>query len=315
MHTVSRTKKLLLLIITIIFSLCVTSCEQNDKNSDNEGLNSETGTQNNIQASEKFSGFDTEVAYDELSASVITLGDGESTVKGDGVYSKDDLIVVNKGGVYIFRGKLTNGRIVVSVDKTEKVRLVFDGVTVSCKDSAPVYIESADKVVITLAKDSVNTFSDGTDYNTESVQKKINACIFSEDDLSVNGYGKLIINGNFNNGIGCENDLKLVSGEIEVTAVNNGVKGKDSVLINTGNININAGKDGIKSDETDDVAKGIILIEGGNIFVTAGDDALQAENSIVISGGMVTVSSEGKAYNCKNENGLVDIKNGCLTEK
>ena len=50
---------------------------------------------------------------------------------------------------------------------------------------------SADKVSLTLAPDTVNTFTDGKAY-TAAFEKQPNACICSRDDLVINGTGTLL---------------------------------------------------------------------------------------------------------------------------
>ena len=269
----------------------------------------------NVQASANFSEYDTTISFDSNTATKITLADGASKADGDGAKIDGDVITINRPGTYILSGTLTDGRIIVTVEKVEKVQLVLNNVKVTSSTTAPLYITSADKVSITLPESSVNSFEDANYYDTESVSLGVNACIFSKDDLTVNGYGKLIVTGNYNNGIGTSNDLKIVSGTVEVSAMNNALKGKDSVLINSGTVTVEAGKDGLKSDETDDPAKGLVCIEGGTVIITSIDDAIQAENSIIITGGTVTTYAEGKSYNCKNLDGTVTINDGCLIEK
>ena len=45
-----------------------------------------------------------------------------------------------------------------------KVQLVLDGVDVSCKDSAAVYVKNDKKVFVTTTKDSKNTFSNESEF-------------------------------------------------------------------------------------------------------------------------------------------------------
>ena len=314
------------LTLALVSLLCLCACEDGDvlsgdgasqptASSTDSASKDPNATLPNVQASDNFSDFDTTIAYDSATATKITLSDGASKAEGTGVVISGDVITVNRPGTYIVSGSLSDGRIVVTVEKVEKVQLVLAGVNVKNSKSAPLYITSADKVSLTLAEGSENIFEDARYYDTESVSSGVNACIFSKDDLTINGYGKLTVKGNYNNGIGTSNDLKIVSGSVDVVAANNGLKGKDSVLINSGNVNVEAGKDGLKSDETDDPLKGLVCIEGGNVNIKSVDDAIQAENSIIITGGTVTTQAEGKSYNCKNLDGTVTISDGCLVEK
>ena len=63
----------------------------------------------------------------------------------------------------MFSGTLADGQIIVDADKEETVRLVFQGVEITCSDSAPVYSKGGN-VVITLAEGTENVITDGMEY-------------------------------------------------------------------------------------------------------------------------------------------------------
>ena len=108
----------------------------------------------------------------------------------------------------------------MAVPKTEQVELIFNNFTASCNTSAPLYIESADKATIVLAAGSVNTLTDATLYQyANPAEDKPNACIYSSDDMTIKGTGTLNVNGNYNNGIGCKNDLRIKDCTLNVTGV------------------------------------------------------------------------------------------------
>lgn len=180
--------------------------------------NTDTSSLPNVSASDKFSGFDTTISYDRSKAVSVELKDGGSSANGAGVTVDGNTVTIRAGGTYILSGKLTDGQIVVSVEKTEKVQLVLENVEVTNSSSAAIYVTSADKVAITLTEGSTNKFTDGSTYSGQNEKGEPNACIFSKDDLTINGYGTLIVKGNYNNGISTTNDLKIVSGVIEVSA-------------------------------------------------------------------------------------------------
>ena len=239
---------------------------------------------------------------------VITLG-STPTYKGKGVTVSKNKVTITEAGTYQISGSM-NGQLVINdTDKAEDVNIQLCGVSITSNIDAPVYVQNAKKVIFTTASGTVNTITD----NRSVINSENAACIYSDDDLIFNGEGKLIVNGNFNNGIRTKNDLKITSGTIEVKAAKNGIRGNESVEISGGNVKVTCQKDGIKCSETLEADKGFILIEGGNITVTAGDDALQSTKSITISGGKCILSAEGKLYNCDTENGI-SIANGCVTE-
>ena len=240
---------------------------------------------------------------------VITLGNTPS-VLGSGVSVNGKTVTITAPGTYRLEGQLTDGQIVVNdTAKTENIILQLNGVTVTNKAAAPIYVQNAEKVIFTTLKGSVNTITD----NRTALDSDNAACIYADDDITFNGEGKLIVNGHYNNGIRTKNDLKITASTLEVTAAKNGIRGNGSVELNGRTIRNTCDKDGIKSSETTDVNKGFILVSGGNITVTAGDDAMQAPRRITVSGGECRLRAEGKLYKCEVPGGI-DIKAGCVTE-
>lgn len=230
----------------------------------------------------------------------------------DTIKSEGSAVTITRAGVYELSGTF-EGQIIVEVEKTAVVELIFNGLTATSKTSAPIYIKSADRCKITLAEGTTNTFTDADFYVFEGNETKPNACIYSSEDLTIEGNGTLIVNGNFNNGIGSKNDLRIAGGNITVNAIKNALKGNDKVKISDGTINIESCTDGIKSDSIDP-GKGTVTIEGGSITINADDDGIQAEQAITISGGSVTVDAYGKSVNCKSvDSNAVTITEGCLT--
>lgn len=246
---------------------------------------------------------------DESATEIIFSGD-EITVNGEGAAAANGGVKINAAGSYVFSGTLNDGRIVVSVGDTQLVRLILNGVNVTSTTSAPLFIENAEKTMITLIAGTDNTFTDAATYVFPNEgDTEPNACIFSNDDITINGTGTLTVTGNYNNGIGTDNDLKIVNGNISVTAANNGLKGNDSISIMDGIIDVSATKDGLKVNNDTEIDEGYIYIEGGQINIVAGDDALQSVNSIMIIGGTVAAKSGGKSLNC---DGALNIAAGCF---
>ncbi len=243
-----------------------------------------------------FTNFDQRDNWTE--AVIVTFSDDGVLINGSGAAAEGTTVRITQPGTYMLSGACADGQIVVELSKEDKAQLVLGGLTLACSDSAPLYVISADKVSLTLAPGSVNSFTDGAAY-TRAFEKAPNACICSRDDLTINGSGELTVNAQFNNGIGCKNDLKIVSGVITVSAAKNALKGNDSVAIKDGTITLTAGKDAIKAENADEAEKGFVYIGGGIISITAGDDAIQGQQNVTVVGGSVTVSAEGKTVNSK----------------
>lgn len=230
--------------------------------------------------------------------SYIKLNGDSVSMDGDGVTVSGNRILITSAGTYTISGTLDDGQIVVDTQEEETVRLVLNGVDITCSTSAPIYALNAEKVVITLVAGTKNYITNGTSYILEdATSDEPNAAIFSNDDLTINGDGSLVVDANYNNGIQSKDDLYITGGNITVTAVNDGIKGRDSIAVKDGNITIDAGGDGMQSNNDEDAAKGFIAIEGGAINIVAGADGIQAETSILISGGDITISSGGGSAN------------------
>lgn len=259
--------------------------------------------------SDVFTNFDLRDSW--TAATEITFTDTAVTINGSGAVADGTVVTITAPGVYKLQGSCADGQVLVELDKAEKAQLVLAGLTLTCKSSAPLYVLSADKVSLTLAPDTVNTFADGKAY-TAAFDKQPNACICSRDDLVINGTGTLNVEGNFNNGIGSKNDLRIAGGSITVSAVKNALKGNDSVAIQNGVITLTAGKDAIKTDNEDKPGKGYVYIAGGDIRITAGDDAIQATQDVTVTGGAIAVTAAGKAVNSK---GSQNVATGVISAK
>lgn len=246
----------------------------------------------------RFTKFDQTATWEGDAVNII-LNNDTATASGDGVTINGSVVTITKAGTYILSGTLTDGQIIVEVAKEEKVQLVLNGVDITCSNSAAIYVKSADKVSLTLVKDTVNKVTDGLSYVYADGEDEPNACIFSKDDLSINGEGALQVEGNYNNGIASKNDLKIVSGTISVTALNNGLKGKDSVCIMGGNITIDVDGDGIKSDNEVESENGYVYIYNGTINIDAAEDGIQAITAVTVKNGDITIDAGDKQVACK----------------
>lgn len=252
---------------------------------------------------DSFKAADLDASYDEDTDTVITLsGSTGSSSSGDtSVGFSLGVATVRAPGTYIVRGEM-NGRLIVSVSKEEKVHLVLDGVKITSPDGPAISVISADKATVTLAEGSQNTLTDAQ----KSSDEDANGCLYSADDLSINGAGSLKITANYNNGISCRNDLKIAGGKIVIAAVNNAIKGKQSVEIAGGDITVDRCDDGIKASDEETAGKGYVTIYGGKINLNCTDDGIQAPVSVTVSGGDVRLNAGGKKINCDGEVNIAD---------
>lgn len=235
---------------------------------------------------------DQDSSQDGSGGSSITLQGNSITFAGDGITIDGTEVTITSAGTYTIHGTLNDGRVIVNTEDEETVKLVFNGVDISCSTSAPLYIINAEKTVITLADGTENSVTDGGSYiikNAESDEP--DAAIFSSDDLTINGNGSLTVTGNYNHGIVSKDDLKITGGHITVTSAGDGIRGSDSIAVKDGTILIQAGGDGMQSYNDEDAEKGAISIEGGIITITAKEDGIQAETSLSITGGTTSLTT------------------------
>lgn len=236
--------------------------------------------------------------WNQESAISISLNETSIISNSNAVNVNGTQATITTAGVYYLTGTLTDGQIIVDANKdTDTVRLIFDNVNINNNMSAPIYIKSADKTIITLASGSENTLTDTSNYDyVDTVNEEPSSTIFSKDDLTINGAGTLNIVANFNNAIQSKDDLVITSGTYHITSANNGIKGKDSISILDGTFTINSEGDAIQASNIDDVTKGWIGLDGGIYNLTTQNDGIQAETDLKISAGVFTIQT-GNGYN------------------
>ena len=219
----------------------------------------------------------------------IILSDNGSSADSASVVIDGNIITIVSSGTYVLRGSLSNGQIIINTGKDEKVHLVLRGVDINCDNSAAIYVKQADKVFITLETATINTLSNKNAFEAID-SNNIDAVVFSKEDITFNGSGKLIINAVYGHGVVSKDDLVVISGDYEITSAGHGLEGKDSVRIAGGNFIIKSGKDGIHADNIEDMF-GFIYVTGGDFDITAGTDGFDASASLQIEGGTFEISS------------------------
>jgi hypothetical protein len=235
----------------------------------------------------------------------ITLSGTSASVSGSGATVAGAVVTISAGGKFSISGSLSEGQIVVAdtVD-SDAVKLVLSGASIACTTSAPLYVTSAEKVVITLVGD--NAISGGLVSTAD-----VDAAIYSEEDLTFNGSGSLSLSAN-GVGIRGKDGIKLNGGAITVKAAADGIKGKDYIYGAAGSVAVVSGGDGLSayygsdSSDTADATRGYVLIAGGSYTVTSGGGSaaslgsasakgIKAISDISISGGSFAISSADDA--------------------
>lgn len=286
--------------LALVAMLLLGSCTQSDVSTDKTGSGSASAAgvasvSDTKTDDEMFTDRDKEIGYDDT-AIAIALKDNATTCSDKAVGVSGNVVTIKGEGTYRLSGSLTNGRIVVDADKTDKLQLVLDGVSVNCDTSAALYIKQADKVFVTLASGSENTLSNTQDFVAVD-DNNIDAVIFSKEDLTLNGAGTLTIKAAYGHGIVSKDDLVMTSGTYRITAASHALSGKDSVRIANGTLTLTAGKDGIHAENADDAALGFVYIAGGTLKVTSDGDGVDAASTLQVNGGTLTVTAGGGSAN------------------
>lgn len=274
------------------------------QNGDNGG-NTETPSTNADPADVDFSQADGDMftdrdvrtEYDESDSVLIQLNGTSAAASSNSVKISGTTVTITEEATYIISGTLDDGMIIVNAPDTAKLQIVLNGVDITSKTSAPLYILEADKVFLTLADGTENTLSNGGTF-TAIDENNIDASIFSKQDLTLNGSGSLTVISPAGHGIVCKDDLVLTSGTYIVNSASHGLDANDSVRI-TGetNLTIDAGKDGIHSENTDDASLGFIYISNGTLNIEAEGDGIAAGAYVQIENGIFDLLVGGGSVN------------------
>ena len=308
-----------LLGIGLVLSMAVTGCKSGTAStssstgsSTDSSKESTNGTATATLSKEDcFSDRDLDSSYDEGDSTVITLNGTSADCSSDAVEISDSTVTIKDEGTYVITGTLSDGMIVVEAEKTDKVQLVLDGVTINSESSAPIYVKQADKVFITTVSDTTNTLSNGGTF-TAIDDNNVDAVIFSKEDLTLNGSGSLVLTSPAGHGVVSKDALKVASGTYEINCASSGLNGKDEICIADGTFTITSGKDGIHSENEDDEEDGFVYIAGGTFTISAEGDGISAASILQVDDGTFDITAGGGSENAekKSSDSWGDFKGG-----
>ena len=245
----------------------------------------------------EFTARDLDVGYEETTAVAVQFQEETVTVDGEGAGVTGTTVTIDQEGTYVISGESENGRIIINAGDSDKIQLVFAGISLHCPNNSPVYIKNADKVFLTLEEGTENSLSDGGTYQLSEEDQKVDAVIYSKADLTINGSGALNVTAVYKHGIASKDDLVITGGALTVTAEGKGLYGKDCVKIKDGAFVLNTGGDGIQSDNAEEEGKGFVYIAGGSFDITSQKDGIQAETVLRVDDGEFQIVSGGGSAN------------------
>ena len=114
---------------------------------------------------------DLDSSTDVVVMSYIMLEGDSITLEGSGVFVEGNIVTITTTGTFSISGTLYNGQIIVNTGDEESVRLILNGVDITCATSSPIYVINAEKTVLTLAEGSDNFITDGDSYVFEDTEK------------------------------------------------------------------------------------------------------------------------------------------------
>lgn len=256
------------------------------------------------------------------------LGDSINADGVENVFVNGTTVTITAAGTYTVDGTLTDGQLIVnSASADDEIIINLNGVSVT-NTADDAFSGKTGKITLVPMTDTESTFSASAD----------SACgIYSKNDLTIKGEGKLNAVSTAGNGIRCKDDLEIGVCDLVVNAANNGIKGDDSVKITKKNksVTVVSGGDGIKSDKepelvtdettgTTTVEGGTVTINGGTINITANTttetdgtvsngDGIQADKLLEIAGGTINITAAGEAIKA-NASSVAYLEDSTLTQ-
>ena len=131
---------------------------------------------------------DLDAVWSESTSTMIQCDGKSISITGNGATADGTTVKITEAGDYVFSGSLEEGQIQIDADKEDMVHIILNGLTASSSSGAVIEGIQNEKMILTLAEGTTNTLSDASDYGLEEGDEgEPNACIFSKDDISVNG--------------------------------------------------------------------------------------------------------------------------------
>ena len=239
---------------------------------------------------------------DNAYTTYITLDGSGGKIDGNGAYFLNGDLVISNGGWYLLSGTLEEGSIIVDAYDSSKIWVRLNGVSVNCTDDACLQIDQANKVFLTLAEGTENTFTSGGSYSEDALSDNTGGAIFSHDDLTINGSGSLTVTAAYKHGIDVNDSLVITGGNITITAPQDGIHVNDSFRFKGASLTINAGDDAVHSDDE-------LYVESGTILITSCYEGLEAI-TIDIAGGDITIYPSDDGINANGSGSAIGFSEG-----
>ncbi len=248
--------------------------------------------------------------------STIVFGE-ETTISGNGLSLKDNIVTISKPGTYIVSGSSDEGKIVVDSQVSGDVKIILENVELSSSSGPVITVTEADKTYLILEDGTESTLSStGSDSDEET------ATILSHDDLYIEGNGTLNITSE-EDAIHANDSLYIQESTLLIQSGDEGIQCNDYISLDSTNITITT-KDGAQTSTAfqmnmteDDKynAKGIkcdgdIEAVDSTVNVNSEDDALHSNSNITITNSTLDLKSSDDGVHA---DGTLTINSGTIT--
>ena len=243
----------------------------------------------------------------------------ENGDKQPGVVTDDSTgtLLIFGAGDYLLSGDCSEGCIYISADKNDDVHLILDGLTLSNSLISPIYVESCDKLIITLAENSVNTISDimpaASDNDTASEDSVSGKELTAESPTGFAISDSELISQppqkkTESSDSGSLPDISFLLSA--ATSCDSTVFSKSTISINgSGSLFINSQNcQGIHSTDS-------VKLISGNIEISSGSHGIKGKDAVIINSPEIKLISGGdgiKSTNTDENKGFVSILGGNL---
>ena len=208
--------------------------------------------------------------------------------------NENNEVKIYKAGIYVISGKCDDGYIYVEAKKAI-VKIVLDNLELKSSSSGCIIIDDSKKTFINCKEGTTSYLTDSSESYIYTNEKQeyytANGCIYSRDDLTINGKGSLVINGNYQDGIVCNDDFIIYNSHVSILANNHGINVNDSFTTDQAKLDIVSGGDGIHSINNDVSYSNYTSIFGGQIDIISGGDGIDSSGVMGIENGYINIIS------------------------
>ena len=175
-----------------------------------------------------------------------------------------EALTITEGGNYLLSGNSKHPLIIDAPE--ESVHLFFDGLSISSKKGPALLCKNASKLLITLNEGSENILSDSGDYPSDGNF----ACLYSNCSLTINGKGKLTVNGYYKDAIHTKDVAKILNSTLTIKSKRTGISANDGLYMDACSINLSSEKNGLVTKKKGGDGKGNLVIKNSDLSIIAG---------------------------------------------